>query len=374
MMRKLAIVLWVLVAQVCAATPFYNARLSKIALAVGVKLPDTIGSNANNDTAYSYKEKPLRIRTNAFGDVSHIGYKLFNNDLMNAYGGSPVFDFMERYLLELDLLMDGKSLQERLDVDNVVITKGNMGMLRMVNEDTPFSIEYLKRRGYRVTWTVKGKPVTVAFQANCQLIKGCNTIEMDSILVRELPKYKSLDNHTVLEGWNKAKTSISDSARILDNGRYLSNLISSKLYFRKYHGKEELVCSRRSAAKSVNNIMLTGIFRHAISLNLLVDKYGYKTDSLFVTLQQFISFCKAEGCKLYIGIKALTDKNLDGTLFVLNEPLAYNHVLSFRFPLCLLQGKDDVVKAKLYPYIPLQNVEEKYFTGNLKDEYKYEIK
>jgi len=374
MIRKLTIVLLVLVAQVCAATSFYTARLSKIALAVGVTIPDTIGKNANNDTAYTYKEKPLRIRTNAFGDVSHIGYKLFNNDLMNAYGDSPVFDFMERYLLELDLLLDGKSLQERLDVDNVVITKGNISLLRMVNETTPFSIEYLKRRGYRVTWTVKGKPVTVAFQADCQLIKGCNSIEMDSILVRELPKYQSLKDETVLEGWKKAKISISDSARILDNGKYLSNLISSKLYYRNYHGKEELVCARRSPARSVNNIMLTGIFRNAISLNLLVDKYGYKTDSLFVTLQQFVSFCRAEGCKLYMGIKTMSDKSLDGTLFILNEPLAYNHVLSFRFPMCLLQGKDDVIEAKLYPYIPLQNVEEKYFTENLKDEYKYEIK
>jgi len=48
MIRKLTIVLLVLVAQVCAATPFYTERLSKIALAVGVTIPDTIGSNANN--------------------------------------------------------------------------------------------------------------------------------------------------------------------------------------------------------------------------------------------------------------------------------------------------------------------------------------
>ena len=75
-----------------------------------------------------------------------------------------------------------------------------------------------------------------------------------------------------------------------------------------------------------------------------------------------------------MGIKTVSQKELSGTLFILNEPLAYNHVLSFRFPICLLQGKDDVVDAKLYPYIPLQNIVEKYFTDNIKDEYKYEIK
>ena len=225
MIRKLTIVLLVMVAQICVATPYYNVRLSKIANAVGVNLPDTIGKNTNNDTLYTFKGKPLRIRTNAFGDVCHIGYKLFHNELMAAYGESPAFDFLERYLLELDLLLDGKTLQQRLDVDNVVITKGNINMLRMVNENCPFSIQYIKRRGYRVTWTVKGKPVTVAFQADCQLIKGCNMIEMDSLLVRDLPKHHSLDNQTILKGWENAKVSTSQDAsykleRKAGNGAY----------------------------------------------------------------------------------------------------------------------------------------------------------
>lgn len=75
-----------------------------------------------------------------------------------------------------------------------------------------------------------------------------------------------------------------------------------------------------------------------------------------------------------MGIKSLSKEELSGTLFILNEDLAYNHVLSFKFPMCLLQGKDDAIAAKVYAYIPLQNVTEKYFTENLKDEYKNEIK
>lgn len=62
MIRKLTIVLLVMVAQICVATPYYNVRLSKIADAVGVNLPDTIGKNTNNDTLYTFKGKPLRIR------------------------------------------------------------------------------------------------------------------------------------------------------------------------------------------------------------------------------------------------------------------------------------------------------------------------
>lgn len=374
MRYKLTIILWVLAVQLCTATSYYSVRLSKIVEAVGVNLPDTMLAQVNNDTTYSFKGKPLRIRTNTFGDVSHVGYKLFNNQLMEAYGASPAFDFLERYLLELDLLLDGKSLQQRMEVDNVVISKGNVNMLRMVDENTPFSIEKVKRRGYRVTWTVKGKTLTIGFQADCQLISGCDMLEQEANLLRDLPKCVSMKAEDVLKNWKDAKVSSSEDVKVLDNGRYLSNLISSKIYLRNIHGKEELLCTRKSAAASINNIMLTGLFRNAISMNLVVDKYGYKTDSLIVTLQQFISYCYAEGCKIYMGIKSLSKEELSGTLFILNEDLAYNHVLSFKFPMCLLQGKDDAIAAKVYAYIPLQNVTEKYFTENLKDEYKNEIK
>lgn len=375
MKLKLTMVLWMaMVALSSAATPFYSARLSDIAKAIGVNLPDTMEKSLDNDSSFFFKGRQLRVRTNALGDVSHIGYKLFNNDLMAEFGESPVFDFMERYLLELDLLLDGKTMSQRMSVDNVVITKGNANMLRLVDQYTPFSIETLKRRAYKVTWTVKGKALSLSFPADCQLMKGCNSIELDNNLLRDLPRQWILQETDILKDWKKAKVSFSDSVRILDNGSYLIDKITSRLYYRKFHGKEQLMCTSKSPAKSIGNIMLTGIFRRPITLELKVDKYSYQSDTILVTLQQFLSFCRVDGCRFYMGIKDISEKDLLGTLFILNDKFAYNHVLSFRFPKCLLQGKDDAIYAKLYAYIPLQNIAESYFNQNLKNEYKYEIK
>lgn len=372
MRRKLTIVLWLLAAQVCTANPYYCARLSKMAKAAGLALPDTMEANANNDTAYAFKGKPLRIRTNDLGDISHIGYKLFNNQLMEAYGPSPVFDFMERYLLELDLPQDDKTLQQRMEVDNVVISEGNAGMLRLVDENTPFSIEAMKRRAYRVTWTVKGQPLTLGFQADCQLMQGCDVVEKEANLVRDMPRCTAVKAGDILATWKDAKASVAGDVKMLDDGRYLSNLISRKLFMRSIHGKDELLCTRKSVAASASNIMLTGLAAKAIPMTLAVDRYGYNTDTIMVTLQQFVAFCHREGCKAYMGVKSISDKELQGTLFILNEALAYNHVLSFAFPLGLLQGRDEPIAAKVYAYIPLQNVTEKYFNQNL-EEYQHEI-
>lgn len=53
------------------------------------------GKGAQPVSLLSYRRKYangklLRIRTNTYGDISHIGYKLFNDEIMQLHGESPV--------------------------------------------------------------------------------------------------------------------------------------------------------------------------------------------------------------------------------------------------------------------------------------------
>ena len=66
------------------------------------------------------------------------------------------------------------------------------------------------------------------------------------------------------------------------------------------------------------------------------------------------------------------DGAVTGTLFIYNEPLGYNHVLSFSFPTTLLSGSGGRVEARLYAYIPLHNVTEKFFNQNNYRDYNHE--
>jgi len=353
----------------CAATPYYSSRLSRIAKAVKLVLPDNLGGHVCLDTAGFYRNKALRVRTNALGDVCHIGYKLFHDDLMAANGKSPIFDFLERYFLELDLGLDGKTAAQRMDVDRVVLTKGTLGLMSAVDEQCPFSIEEVKRRMYRVTWTVRQKQLSLTFPADCQLFTGCDAIQLEEIIKRDVPRYKAEILGEIWDDWVNAKKSSSHDLQIWDNGTYLSESIYSKLYFATLDGKQMLYNSPKNVSISVGNIMQTGIFHTPIPMELIIDKYGYKVDTLKVMLPQFLAYCRAEGCKVFMGVKNISKETLSGTLFIYNEKMAYNHVLSFVFPIRVLSGEQGEIHARLYGYIPLQNVTEKFF-NQYKKEYK----
>ena len=67
------------VLQANAAPSFHTQRLEALAKAIKLGLPSQLGINVDNDSTWNYAGKTLRIRTNSYGDVSHIGYHLFDS-------------------------------------------------------------------------------------------------------------------------------------------------------------------------------------------------------------------------------------------------------------------------------------------------------
>ena len=136
------------VVQFCAAANYSTRKLQRIATAASLVVAERMGANASDDTTYFYKRRQLSVRTNALGDVSHIGYRMFNREVVRMQGNAPVFDFLERYMLELDLKFDGIQPAERMDIDGVRIVKGNLAMFSGINDSTGISVEYIPRRMY----------------------------------------------------------------------------------------------------------------------------------------------------------------------------------------------------------------------------------
>ena len=87
-----------------AAPAYHTSCLERLARAIGLALPDTLSPGVDNDSTWSFRGRTLRIRTNSFGDVSHIGYKLFDTRWAATSTERPVLDFVERYALEEDVL------------------------------------------------------------------------------------------------------------------------------------------------------------------------------------------------------------------------------------------------------------------------------
>jgi len=392
--------IWMMVAYVCvtyASPSFYTQRLKCIAQAVGIQLPDTLQPEKEYAGIWTFKQRPLRVRTNAFGDVSHIGYCLFDERMYARYEYKSVLDFAERYALEFTLGKD-EELRQRLRItDKVTCVAGSLSMLADVSPSTPVTIDQRQLRMFRIKWTLDEKTLlTLSFPADYQLISGANAIELEKMFERDVQRIVPMTQEDMLINWKdvpvvslgdvvvqdvldeKQKqfvgskdpvvygTHAPDGLLMANQGSYLNDQIRSDVILVQKKGRRMLYSSTMLPILSVRNLLLTGQFLTIVPLKLTIDCYGNKKQHLDgISLQQFVGLCHMEGCELYVGIKQKTDTDISATVFAVNRAMAYNHVLSVSVPLRVFQEENVPISGTLYTYIPLQNVDEKFFTQDL---------
>lgn len=343
-----------------AKTSFHTERLETIAGRVKLNVPDRLEKRLTIDSLGRYKNKPVKLKTNSFGDISHIGYKLFNGSTDGAHDPMmPFFDFIERYFLELDLELDGKKPEERIFLDKVECIRGNIAMRHKVTDRTDFSVKHVERRAYTIRWGFDKDTLELFVPADCQLILGANAVELETIFERDL---KRVVPSAFDCDWAEEDVSLSyDGLSVANPGSYLSDEIKSDLYLQKKEGKWTLITDAEHPVESIKNILLTGCFTRDVAMALTIDRYGYRKTSVSTTLQQFVEYCRLEGCLLYVGIKTHTANNITATIFALNNELGYNHVLAVDVPTGILSGRQHSITGTSYVYIPLQNVTEDFF-------------
>lgn len=370
MIKRLIVILVAVSALVLksSAEPHFYTNLHRmIAQTVKLEVLDTLGI-CRNET-YDYKGKTLRVKTNHLGDISHIGYKLFHDDVMAYYESTVFFDFLERYFLELDLKLDHRSPADRMSLDKVDC-QGNLNLLSKITENTPFTLDFLERRMYKIKWTIDKQTLSMTVPADCQLLLGANAIELEEIFKRDICRlHASIPD--VKQEWSHTSTSQDGEWIIANSGTYLSDEIRSDVFLRKKNGELTLAVDPKKPIQSVKNILLTGMNGQILPMQLKINQYGYKNSDVSVSLQQYLDYCKKEKCQLFVGIKTSEKDRITATLFAVNNFLGYNHVLSVDFPLGILSGDTtQVIRSVLYAYIPLQNVTEKFFSKNNK---KYDL-
>lgn len=361
-LRTLFIATGLLVALQGAANTFRTTLLERMLSVVGIAMAE-LPANADMDSVAVIKGKPVHLRTNAWGDVVHIGYSMFNKELVAQYHNPYVFDFLERYLLELDLGLDNRNTQTRMEVDRVAMVQGNLAQLRSVTPltDITLSIDEIERKIYRVNCTIATKELSITVPANCQLLTGANAIELEQIFSHNVKRFMTITGSDAVSDWSSMRVSRAENMLVTDGEIYMSKAIRNSLYLREDNGERKLICSPNAPSRSVSNIMLTGIFSDELPMELVLNRYGNQRDTLNVTLQQFIAYCKLEGASLYFGIKERSEQLLKGTLFAYNRNLACTHMLSVDFPLSLLEGQKATIRATAYVYIPVGHIADKFF-------------
>ena len=363
-LRRPIALLLALSALCAAAAPVYTVPwLGRVAGLAGIVLPDSMGPYVDNDSTWNYRGRALRVRTNAFGDVSHIGYKLFDTRWAADYEARPLLDFLERCALEEDALPDSLKA-EATSRKNVTFTRGDATMLKTLTPATPFRIDEQERRAYRVEWGEGDAAVCLTVPADCQALLGANLIELEEMLERDLLRTDaSVVPDTLPAAWRDCPVSRAEGLAVADGGMFRLDLIRSRVYLRaEGDGNYRLLADEaRHPQQSLNNLLLTGCSRRAVPVRLTLDKYGGIRRPLSVTLPQLVRCFSAAGCRLYLGIKERTETGTSATLFAVHDKLAYCHTLSLIVPAAVLQGEGEIV-ATLYGFTPIQNVPDKYFT------------
>ena len=279
----------------------------------------------------------LSVRVNRH-EVEHIGIFLFSEDIRKA-DHSPVFDFLERYFLQLKYPPVVKSASMMTRDDQFQFIHGSLSMVEKLLPTDVFMYNYDRYR-YTASWSRNGKPLlSVSFPVEYQLMSGENKIEAENLLMSDIQ-----NTPVTSQGYDKSSSS---------NDTYINNDFSTRLYF----SKGQLISSLSHPAETAANIMLSPFVEGSYRLQITQRKYGFQKTTFEVPLLQWLAFCKSHGCRLYFGVENITD---DGTVtavvIAVNTAENYNHVLTATLTPDIIGQQGGLIRAQLYPFIPTHSV------------------
>ena len=349
----LLVVLWICVCSPGWGTERYaTARLRAMASLLSLPGIDTL--SAGTHTHFTYQSRPLIVRVNAWGEVEHIGLRLFAEEAKTG-ASLPVYDFLERYLLERNL-MKGTDEEIRLGFDNVVCETGSFADALRLDSTQTFSIAYQPFSGYRASWSEKGKErLVLAFEADYQLLSGCSLIELEKNYLRDMSRFRSDTDTPFIYG--SIAFPETGTFYIKKGNSFLIESIRNDLYFQKdeAHGWK-LVNNPRKPYQSIANLFLAKEAGENYRLSVTLDMYGYREAKDTIGLNDWLDLCEREECTPYFGMKAKTDSTYTGTLFMVNEACGFIHMLSVVVPMDVMEKQEGLIEGRLFVYIPTRSL------------------
>lgn len=352
----LLILLELLVCSYSWGTIVYStARLRAMASILSLPGIDTLSSGCY--TKYAYKSHPLTVRINAWGEVGHIGLKLFEEELKKDHP-LHVYDFLERYLLERNLVK-GTQEEIRWGFDHVFFEVGGISDVLSLDGTETFRLTSQSLKSYQAEWVKENKVcLSMRFDMDYQLLSGCNTIELEKNYKRELARYHA-------DGKRQFSQEIvfpeSGDYYVKEGNSFMIDVIRNDLYYQKVKKQWRLVSDCGKAFQSIANTMISRETEGDYELAVTLDMYGYEQACDTVRLYDWLTLCEEEGCTSYFGMKAKVDSAYIGTVFMVNEACGYLHLLSVRFPITTLKERKGLIEGRLFVYIPLHNVSEELF-------------
>lgn len=288
-------------------------------------------------------------RTNSFGEVEHIGLKLFSDEIRQL-NPSPTYDFLERHLLEMNICTAED--RDRLIMQySFTFAVGGASTALKIDSTFTYTEDELEYHRYMSTWSKEGKTVMqIIYPKNWQLISGCGIRELEQNLEKQLQRHKMMPvNPLPVAGSWIVMPQMSNKLFLVQDSKGAAG------------GKRHYVRSVKQISHSVSNMMLADDMEHDVQIKLLVNRYNYVTDTLQVPLRLFVNYCRTvEGCVPYFGIKQRNANSTEGLLIMENKKGGFLHMISVVIDDSVIADGTGMVIGKVLPYIPIYNIKKEY--------------
>lgn len=339
------------------AADFASKRLQSIAMSLRLSGLDTLHSGTHHQ--YRYRGHQLCVRVNKNREIEHIGLLLFSQQYRNA--ATPMIcDFLERNLLERNITALDEELKFQQRGEHVYFVKGTASTaltLDTINV-SGISEDWIEFKTYRVTWSRNGKEVLrVTFDIDCQMLLGCNSIELEERFIKRLKRYESHDYE--IKKWKFPKHT---NVYVAAGDTFLIKEMRNELFYERSKTGWHLTNDKEHVTKSLNNMLLSMEYDGNPQLELTLDKFGYVSETISLPYKNWLQMCLDDGCTPFFGIKERTDSHYKGTILMANPKCGYVHLLSVDIPIDTIKNYGNgKIYGRLYVYNPMHNLSKDYF-------------
>ncbi|MGM9698699.1 MAG: hypothetical protein ACI3Y0_08640 [Prevotella sp.] len=345
---------------------YRTRKLADMAGKLGiVQKLDTLGTGIYYFPA-TYGGNSLTIEKKA-GRVEHIGLSIFS-EVLRREQPSPVYNFIERYALDIALRRIGTELlSQQLKLDRVTFEKGNLATLPTLFADTTLTIGIANHaeRAYTVEWR-RGETVVcrMFFPSNYELLQGSKMLENEERLKLDILSHDTNADKTVSPDTKRLVE--SNGLLALDMGYNSIESMRNRRYFRKtaVGGNDSLapVCSSRYPLESVANLFTGNDIDNDFDVEIKQLKYHFKKDTYSVKISQLIGFCLDEGCCPYFGVVSYDEVSgeIDAVVEMRNHQEAYEHLMRVRMNVKDLDRRKGKINVTLTGYIMTHDIEDLY--------------
>lgn len=334
-----------------AQNTYATTTLQKTALTLGLR---NLGSMSDGWHIINAKGTKVNVFKKD-GRVESIGYPLFSEE-MREMNPLPIYDYLEHAYLDHLVGIDPNPLL----YNNIQFKQGNWNSFALINPDVDCSVDMVWDKMYSVTWKGKdGKAILkVIFPIDYERFGMVPRKELESNLVRDLSNFRCKPENMV-QNVDKAQLTTQDGAIWVKKGStYLKAVINDETYYTMNQKMQPVaIWSDKHKEQSVKNMLTLADSKFEnIKVNIRVCMYDMTVKTINTRWVDLLAFCMSKGCKPYVGIESISDKEITAAVFTYNAGAGYDHVFRVTIPMDQLFKANCTIKARANLYSPSTNL------------------